>query len=50
MNSHTPYIVLSYAFGAIVLGWAALSPLLKKRRVLAQLEQIHKGISTGTSD
>ncbi len=44
MNSHITYIVLSYTFGAFVLGWAALSPLFKKRSVLKQLEQIHKGI------
>jgi heme exporter protein CcmD len=44
MNSHVTYIVLSYTFGAIVLGWTALSPLLKKRSVLKQLEQIHRGI------
>jgi heme exporter protein CcmD len=50
MNSHTSYIILSYAFGTLVLGWTALSPVLKKRRVFAQLEQIKKGIGQGNSD
>lgn len=43
MNSHVTYIFLSYLFGTIVLGWTAFSPLLKKRRILTQLERLHKG-------
>jgi heme exporter protein CcmD len=40
MNEHAFYIVLSYSIGALVLGWTALSPLLKKRRLLAQLKRL----------
>jgi len=31
--------VLSYALGALILGWTALTPVLRKRRLLAQLAQ-----------
>ncbi len=44
MSSHATYIILSYLFGAMVLGWTAFSPLLKKRRILIQLELLHKGV------
>lgn len=42
MSSHLGFIFLSYALGAIILGWTALSPIVKKRRLLAQLEQPHR--------
>lgn len=42
MNSHAHFIVLSYALGAIVLGWTAIMPVLRKRRLMVQLEQDQK--------
>ena len=34
---HTPFIVASYATAAVVLGWCAFMPLLRLRRLRAQL-------------
>jgi len=42
MSNHLVFIVLSYAAGFVILGWTALSPLLKKRSLMAQLKQIHR--------
>jgi len=39
MTSHLHFIVLSYALGALILGWTAIIPVLRKRKLLAQLEQ-----------
>jgi len=36
--SYTPFIFASYAIGAIVLTWAAVAPVLKKRTLLRQLK------------
>lgn len=42
MSNHWVFIVLSYAAGFLILGWTALSPLLKKRTLLNQLQQIQQ--------
>ncbi len=42
MSNHTIFIVLSYSAGLLVLGWTALSPLIKKRSLRIQLEQMHR--------
>jgi heme exporter protein CcmD len=42
MSSHFGFIFLSYALGTLILGWTAISPILKKRRLLAQLERLHR--------
>jgi len=36
--SHTPFILASYAISAVVLMWAAFSPLLSQRTLLKQLK------------
>jgi heme exporter protein CcmD len=42
MSNHLVFIVLSYTAGVLILGWTALSPLLKKRALLTRLQQIHR--------
>jgi heme exporter protein CcmD len=42
MNEHMTFIVLSYGLGALVLGWTAISPLLRQRRLLKQLGQMNR--------
>lgn len=42
MSNHWVFIVLSYTAGFLILGWTALSPLLKKRGLLTQLQQVHR--------
>ena len=37
LMDHTPFIVASYATAAVVLGWCAFMPLLRLRRLRAQL-------------
>jgi heme exporter protein CcmD len=39
VTSHLHFIVLSYALGALILGWTAIIPVLRKRKLLAQLAQ-----------
>jgi len=36
--SHTPFILASYLIGTIVLTWAALAPVLRRRTLLRQLK------------
>jgi heme exporter protein CcmD len=36
--SHTPFILASYVISAVVLLWAALSPIINKRGLLKQLK------------
>lgn len=36
--SYTPFIVASYLIGTIVLTWAAVAPVLRKRALLRQLK------------
>lgn len=38
MTTHLHFIVLAYALGAVVLGWTAIMPVLRKRRLLEQLQ------------
>ncbi len=45
MTTHLHFIILSYALGAVILSWTAIMPVLRKRRLLAQLEQDQKEIS-----
>jgi heme exporter protein CcmD len=40
MNEHADFIWLSYGLGAVILLWTALSPLLKKRRAMANIKLI----------
>lgn len=42
MSNHAFFIVWSYGLGILILGWTAISPLLKKRRLLRQLEQLNR--------
>jgi heme exporter protein CcmD len=42
MSNHLVFIVLSYTAGLLILGWTAFSPLLKKRTLLSQLQQVHR--------
>ena len=37
---HAPFIIWSYVLGGLILAWAAISPVLRKRRVLALLDQL----------
>ncbi len=37
--SHTPFIVASYLFGTVVLLWAGLTPVIRRRHLLAQLRK-----------
>ncbi len=41
--SHTPFILASYLISAVVLLWAALTPVLGRRNLLAQLRKGHAG-------
>jgi len=34
---HTPFIIASYAATALVLGWCALAPILRMRRLRRDL-------------
>ena len=36
--SYTPFIAASYLIGTVILTWAALAPVLKKRSLLRQLK------------
>ena len=36
--SYTPFIVASYAIATVVLTWAAVAPVLRKRALLRQLK------------
>ena len=36
--SHTPFILAVYLISAVVLFWAAMAPVLKKRSLLRQLK------------
>ena len=36
--SHTPFILASYVISAVVLLWAALTPVINKRALLKQLK------------
>lgn len=42
MSSHAVFIILSYTLGTLILGWTAISPLLKKRRLRTQLQQLQQ--------
>jgi len=35
--SHTPFILAAYAASAVVLLWAALSPVIQRRSLLREL-------------
>ncbi len=39
--SHTPFILASYLISAFVLLWAALAPVLSKRKLVRQLKVRH---------
>lgn len=36
--SHTPFILVAYLVGTVVLLWAALAPVLHKRKLVRQLK------------
>ena len=36
--SHTPFIVAAYLISTVVLLWAAVAPVLNKRKLLLQLK------------
>ena len=36
--SYTPFILAAYLFGAVVLFWAAMMPVINKRNLLKQLK------------
>jgi heme exporter protein CcmD len=38
MTSYAPYILASYLVGAVILLWAALAPVITKRKLLGQLK------------
>ena len=37
---HTPFIIGSYAIGAIVLLWTAVAPLIKKKAVVRDIRRL----------
>ena len=39
---HAPFIWSSYGLATIILAWTALSPVIRKRSVLRQIEQATK--------
>ena len=43
--SHLPFIIGSYAVAVVVLGWCALAPVLRTRRVRARLRARQRGQS-----
>ncbi len=36
--SHTPFILGSYAVGAVIMLWTAIAPIINKRGLLKQLK------------
>jgi heme exporter protein CcmD len=36
--SHTPFILAAYLISAVILFWAAIAPVIKKRSLLRQLK------------
>ncbi len=36
---HTPFIVGSYAAGAVILAWCAIAPVLRMRRLRRELAE-----------
>ena len=36
--SHTPFILGAYAISAVLLLWAAMAPVINKRKLLRQLK------------
>jgi len=40
--SHTPFIVAAYLISTVVLTWAAMAPVFKKRALLRQLKHRQK--------
>ena len=36
--SYTPFIAAAYLMGVVVLSWAAIAPVLKKRSLMKQLQ------------
>jgi heme exporter protein CcmD len=38
--SHMPFIVASYAIGAIVLAWCALAPLFRKKTAISNIRRL----------
>lgn len=39
---HTPFIVGSYAAGALILTWCAIAPVLRMRRLRRELAERHR--------
>lgn len=37
--SHTPFIIASYLAATVILGWCAVQPLLRARRLVRQLRR-----------
>ena len=37
---HTPYIAGAYGIGAVVLLWAAIAPLIKKKSVIRDIRRL----------
>ena len=37
---HTPFIWASYSVGAVVFAWTAFSPLLRKKKALANIKRL----------
>ena len=37
---HTPFIIGSYAIGAVVLLWTAISPILKKKAIARDIRRL----------
>ncbi|NNE05779.1 MAG: heme exporter protein CcmD [Xanthomonadales bacterium] len=41
--SHTPFIIASYLAAAVLLTWCAVTPLLRKRRLLRNIRITEQG-------
>jgi heme exporter protein CcmD len=39
---HTPYIAGAYGIGAVILLWTAVSPLLRKRKIIQDIRRLIK--------
>lgn len=36
---HTPFIIGSYAAAAVILGWCALAPMLRMRKIRREINE-----------
>ena len=37
---HTPFIIGAYAFGAVVLAWVAIAPLMRKKNIVRDIRRM----------